>query len=328
MNPFFSIIIPAYNTGHRIEKCINTVFIQSFSDYEVIIVNDGSIDNTNEVIQEIILSHPEKRIVYLQQENQGAGASRNNAMDKANGQYLVFLDSDDYWDFDYLESIYITISEDKADVVFVDIVRETESGEVIRYEKMSKFSDMSKDRMIRSQLTGKMPWGGVRKIVKTSIIRDNKLCYAPIKVGEESIFSFGILENAEIISFQTKSFYHYVDDVGSLTHVDSIDNSLLVHDYIYDYFERSGKKAKYITTLRALSVTTIAIAINVINHSANIKNKREESIKIYHRFRDKIRGKIDIWSLDSRVLLLLPFIKCGFISPVLWASRLQSILKS
>lgn len=328
MSYLFSVLIPVYNTGRGVEKCLDSLNDQTFKDFEIVIVNDGSTDDTDTVINEYITAHPELNFSYFCQKNQGAGAARNFALSKAAGDYIVFIDADDYWDPDYLNDAKNLIDVEKSDVVFVDIVREKENGDVIRYERMSKYSNLSKDRMIRSQLTGKIPWGGVRKIVRKSIVRDNNLCYAPIKVGEESIYSFGVLANANTISFQKTSLYHYVDSEGSLTSHDTVDNSRIVHDFIYDYFETTGQKDKYITTLRALSVTTVGIALNLINQTYPQSEKKQAASAILARYEDKIKGKVDLKALDSRILLLYPFIRLGFVSPVFWASRIQSIVNS
>src|SRR5260221_4747199 len=93
MNPFFSIIIPSYNRGHVIRRAIDSVVNQSFQEFEIIVVDDGSSDNTRQLVES--LPHKEK-IFYVRQENKGASAARNLGASKAKGDYLIFLDSDDY----------------------------------------------------------------------------------------------------------------------------------------------------------------------------------------------------------------------------------------
>ena len=192
---------------------------------------------------------------------------------------------------------------------------------------MSTFSNMSKDRMIRAQLTGKMPWGGVRKIIKTSIIKEHNLQYAPIKVGEESIFSFQALYNAKIISFQKDSYYHYVDSVNSLTSVDTLENSSNVHDYIYDSLKELGLYDEYRDTLRSLSITTIGIALNVINNTNSDDNKYNIANTIIGKYKPYLDGPLDYKSLDRRILILVPFIKMGLVSPIFFASKIQKYIK-
>lgn len=91
--PFFSVIIPAYNRAHLISKAIASVLAQTFEEWELIIVDDGSTDNTKEVVR----SFADARIIYLYQENAERCAARNNGIKKAKGVYICFLDSDDYY---------------------------------------------------------------------------------------------------------------------------------------------------------------------------------------------------------------------------------------
>ncbi len=117
--PFYSIIIPVYNAADSLEECLESVFKQTFKDYEIIIVNDGSQDKSAELI-EALLSKQEGISYQLQhQENQGLGASRNKAISLAKGDYCAFLDADDMWHPEKLASCYQYLSKDKnCDVLY------------------------------------------------------------------------------------------------------------------------------------------------------------------------------------------------------------------
>lgn len=105
--PFFSIIIPLYNKSAFIGSTLEHVLHQTYSDYEIIIVNDGSTDDSLEKAKEF----SDERIRLLSQENKGVSAARNYGMAEANGQYFCFLDADDEWTPDYLENLYKTIQK-------------------------------------------------------------------------------------------------------------------------------------------------------------------------------------------------------------------------
>jgi len=97
--PLVSVIIPAYNAAVFIGETLTSVFNQSYSNYEVIVVNDGSTDTAE---LEKVLAPFRGRLVYLEQENKGPSAARNSAIGKARGEFVAFLDSDDTWLPDYL----------------------------------------------------------------------------------------------------------------------------------------------------------------------------------------------------------------------------------
>ncbi len=107
--PFFSIVIPVYSRALLIEATVNSVFEQVFDDYELIIVNDGSNDNTEEVIKGI--PDLNKKIIYIWQSNSERGAARNNGFKMASGTYVIFLDSDDLITPEYLATLYKKIME-------------------------------------------------------------------------------------------------------------------------------------------------------------------------------------------------------------------------
>lgn len=109
--PFFSIILPTYNRAHFLPKAIESVLKQTFEDWELIIVDDGSTDNTKEVVAK----YNDSRIRYFFQENQERSAARNNGIDQAQGEYICFLDSDDYYLPEKLSNFKIAIEQSTND---------------------------------------------------------------------------------------------------------------------------------------------------------------------------------------------------------------------
>lgn len=114
MCSFFSIIVPVYNVEKYIEKCLKSIYNQSFSDYEVIIVNDGTKDKSRDLIMERCLY--DERFRLYDKENGGLSSARNEGMKHANGEYVIFIDSDDWIEIDYLCSIKNVIKK-SADVL-------------------------------------------------------------------------------------------------------------------------------------------------------------------------------------------------------------------
>ena len=100
--PFFSIILPVYNAAEWLEECLYSIIHQREGDFEVVIVNDGSTDESEKLIQSIRESHPELSWKVVNQENSGLGAARNAGIEAAKGEYLAFVDADDYWSLNKL----------------------------------------------------------------------------------------------------------------------------------------------------------------------------------------------------------------------------------
>ena len=114
MKPFFSIVIPLYNKSNVVETTINSVLKQSFSDFEILIINDGSTDTSLETAKSI----KDKRLRIFTTKNQGVSAARNFGIKQAQADYIAFIDADDYWESTFLEIIHQTIQENSMHHVF------------------------------------------------------------------------------------------------------------------------------------------------------------------------------------------------------------------
>ncbi len=126
----FSVIIPAFNAGQFITRTLDSVANQTYSNFEIVITNDGSLDNTEAVITEYIQAHPSLQIHLSYQTNKGIGSARNNGIFRARGKYLAFLDADDCWYENKLERVYeILIKSPDIDVLYHDEVEIRDSRE-------------------------------------------------------------------------------------------------------------------------------------------------------------------------------------------------------
>ena len=204
-------IIPVYNAASYIERCIVSLQSQSYPDWEAIFVDDGSVDNSYDII--CSYAKNDDRINVIRQMNAGAGLARNAGISKATGEYLVFIDSDDIIRPDYFQEL-INRNED---VVFIDIDRVNEDGKILKKEYMSRYKSLGKDDFIRYQMTGAIPWGGVRKAVKRNLIESNNIQFTSDIVGEEALYSFQLLLCAKTYGFIEKPVYHYIQREQSLS---------------------------------------------------------------------------------------------------------------
>lgn len=149
-----SVIVPVYNSERYLDKCVQSITAQSYSDWQLILVDDGSWDGSWQMIQSYAAR--DCRIVPLHQENAGPGAARNYGMQHSEGDYVVFVDSDDIIESEYFE----LLSKHDEDLVFIDVQDKDLNGRIARREYMSQYKNLSKDEILRGQMTGKIPWGG------------------------------------------------------------------------------------------------------------------------------------------------------------------------
>lgn len=257
-----SVIIPAYNSEMFIGKCIDSVLAQTYSNWELIAIDDGSRDNTFGILKKY--AEADSRIRVIHQENQGPGIARNTGIAEANGNYVVFIDSDDYIEKDYFE----LLAEHDEDVVFFNVQNVDEKGNVIKQDSMSSNKTLSKDTLIRRQMTGMVNWGGVRKSLKTSVLRDNNIRYTKHKIGEEALYSFLVLWYAKTVAFIDKPLYNYVQREDSQSHL-KLDNPWGgVAWAVKEKVTEMGLYPQFANTINAFFLTASAVSANSLakNH--------------------------------------------------------------
>lgn len=133
-NPFFSIVIPVYNTIKELKRCVDSVVSQTFEDFELILVDDGSTDGSGELCDR--LSAEDSRIKTIHRENGGCAAARNTGIRSAEGDYLMFLDSDDMWDDDNaLDTFYRMLQNRAVDIVCFGVSIYDEDGNLVKTRK-------------------------------------------------------------------------------------------------------------------------------------------------------------------------------------------------
>jgi glycosyltransferase involved in cell wall biosynthesis len=191
--PQISVIIPVYNSGEYLERSIESVLNQTFYDFELIVVDDGSNDNSIQIIKKFM--ERDKRIILVEQSNQYAGIARNNGMKIAKGEYLLFLDSDDFFEPNMLEMLRKKADDKKADVVICnayfydnDTGEVTEPSWVLRKEYIPNIEDVFSysDIMHRIfQISLPVPWN---KLYRRSFVENNSLYFQNIKRSNDELF--------------------------------------------------------------------------------------------------------------------------------------------
>ena len=126
-----SVIIPVYNSEQYIKKCIESILKQTYTNYEIIIINDGSKDKSKEVIEELKKENSDK-IIHIEQKNMGVAKTRNKGIKKSTGDYIAFIDNDDFIDEDYFEKLIEGSDNGKNDIVLCGYRRPDENGRIIK----------------------------------------------------------------------------------------------------------------------------------------------------------------------------------------------------
>lgn len=222
-----SIITPVYNVEECIERCIKSVINQTNKDFEFLLIDDGSKDRSIHIAKELL----EKSIInyrIITQKNSGVSAARNKGIEEASGEYITFLDSDDYIDSRFIELMYEKAEETCSEVVFCDY-SEVDAQENILVKNRTKcLSDfISGKEAALKQLNDDITIGMRSAIYKTSIIKGNNLLFdSKRKYGEDMIFIVkALLYSKKVISVnEILAFYviwgNSVTQNVSLKHLD------------------------------------------------------------------------------------------------------------
>lgn len=169
MNIYFSIVIPAYNASLTIENCLDSIRNQTIQNYEIVIVNDGSVDNTDDVITRYVHMHPSLKIHYEIQENGGAASARNKCIQNAQGKYICFLDADDSWMPNKLEVVYNEIQNSGADVYYHDVAEVSVDGR----QKALHFRQLEEDAMSDLIINGNQLATSSVVVLKSKLMESN-----------------------------------------------------------------------------------------------------------------------------------------------------------
>ena len=233
-NLSISIIIPVYNTEQYLERCIKSIVNQTYKNIEIILVNDGSFDNSPFICKE--WANKDTRIKIINKENGGLASARNAGLNMCSGDYIAFVDSDDYVENNYIEMMLNEALLNNADVV--------ETSLIIEEDNKKKFYEIrngtvNKDTLVTHLLQNdyKVFSNVYNKIYKKEILHsirfDEELLY-----GEDTLFTFLVIVNSNKYVQLNKALYHYVKR----------NNSLISGDF---------KEYKMLSLLCAIKITDI-----------------------------------------------------------------------
>jgi glycosyltransferase involved in cell wall biosynthesis len=211
-----SIIIPVYNTASYLKRCLDSVLAQSFIDFEVILVNDGSTDDCGMICDSYAANHDNIRVIH--QENRGVSAARNRGMEVAIGDWLTFVDSDDYVKPNYLGTMIASGFRFNSDLVMTGLVKTwCDSGHVdIRYFENLVVKKDKLDLLYEKNILQRQK-GPVVKLFKNDIIRKYHLRFDEcLSRGEDALFVYSYLLYCNTISVASGANYIYCLREGSL----------------------------------------------------------------------------------------------------------------
>lgn len=264
-----SVILIAYNEEKYIKKAIKSVLNQTFNDFELIIVDDGSSDNTLNIIKEF----NDPRIVLISHDNIGPGASRNKAIKIANGDYLMFIDGDDWYSPDALEIAYEQSSSKNTDITIFQAINYDDSTAFTNkndWFNLNNFDESFEDRVFSPEDTHDFLFdlsvSPCQKIYNTSFLKNSNVLFPEGIYFEDMPFFFELYLKASRISIIKKYLYFRRKHVGSITH--TVDCKFLdtvpAGQELFRRFVKNDFYEDYKFDLIAFKINGPRIALNLI----------------------------------------------------------------
>ena len=249
----FSIIVPVYNVEKFLAKCLDSVINQDFDDYEIIAVNDGSSDSSADILDEYAKKND--KIKVINQANKGLGGARNTAIENACGDYLVFVDSDDFICFDMLSQIASILNENLLDILVFDCIQVDVNGNFLtifshNFDNISYVTLTQKEFMTFEPST----WS---KIYKRSLFINNNIRFPERLWYEDLATVYRLVPFANKIGYLKKPLYYYVQQPGSITHSANTTRMMEIitaFDTLESYFKQTGCYEEYYAELEWLCV--------------------------------------------------------------------------
>ena len=235
--PKVSVIVPIYNVEKYLEKCINSLLSQTLEDIQIILVNDGSKDNSGNIAKEYEKNNKD-RVIYVEKENGGLSDARNYGLKYATGDFIAFLDSDDYIEKNAYEEMYNKAIEENADYVECDFIWEFPNK--IRVDKQYPY----KNKKEMFSFVRVVAWN---KLIKRQLITDNNLEFPKGLRYEDVEFTYKLIPFVNKFAYVDKPFIHYVQREGSIANVQNERTAEIftVLDNVIEFYKKNNIYEEY-----------------------------------------------------------------------------------
>jgi len=293
MIPKVSIIIPVYNSDKYLEQCLNSVIEQIFKSIEIIVVNDASTDNSLEIIKKYQIKDDRIVLVNLE-ERRGVANARNKGLECARGEYISFVDSDDWVSKDYIEFLYENIEKEKTDMVstsfyfYNDVTKEYKEHKISHFYCENDFSTIKQKQKLLSLLSfhKAVLWS---KIYNKNFLLSNNLSFIETGGHEDELLNYEVFLLSNKLKFINVPIYFY--RIGRNV---SLSNNRLVLYYIIQLIKQIKKfllKRKLCNLYRfsffKFSIKTLLNNVALATASSRKEWKKYLFLSLKKEFRDK-----------------------------------------
>lgn len=291
-----SIIVPIYNVEKYLPRCIDSILNQSYPNFEIILVDDKSPDRSPQLCDKYATQH-DNIVVVHKSINEGLGLARNTGLQYVTGDFVCFVDSDDYIHENYIETMYTSIMRNKSDLVFCNFYQQEPNESYINVveDLDATYGDSCLHDICCSLLTRRsvMVW---RCMYNIEIIKDNNLLFISERVwpSEDKFFQFAYIKCCKKISFVKECLYYYTYNSSSLAR--SYNSSKL-----WKFFEERNELLKFFKTeewRKSVNIRFTASIYSEINKLINSTKIKQDKLSIIKQIKDQKVWR-EMWSNGS-----------------------------
>ena len=234
-----SLIVPIYGVEKYIAKFAESALDQTYQDLQFILVNDGTKDRSMEILRDLIANryaHLQSRIVIIDKENGGLPSARKAGLDVAEGEYVLFADSDDWMETDAVEKVMAKADETHADIIYFDLIKEY--GNRTSYKREREYTGATKDDFIVNMFNYKSFGYTVTKCFKRKLYTENVIYFPKLGMHEDIYLMSQIIFHAKSLVHIPEALYHYrKDNPDSFCAQDSLKRHVSSTTNLLDLYE-------------------------------------------------------------------------------------------
>lgn len=291
--PKVSVIVPIYNVEKYLDRCMESLLNQTLKDIEIIMVDDGSPDNCPEMCDEY--ARKDSRVKVIHKKNAGLGLARNSGLEVATGEYVSFVDSDDFTDVDAYRSLYENAQKRNADVVYAGfLMQHSDNTESECFVLDKEWKGKEINTFLKSLIYDSLPdkekiWMSVwNAIYKRKVIENNNIRFLSEReyLSEDVVFHTMLLPLCRKVVCIPKTFYHYCYNGTSLTHCNFKLEKIACNFRLYEKLKETIKKnnlneLEVAVSLFFVNYTRGIILKGILFSSMNFMEKRKLCKQIY-----------------------------------------------
>ena len=288
-----SVIVPVYNAEKYLNRCVDSIISQSYNNLEIILVNDGSTDNSLLVCEEYLKK--DDRIKLITQENRGAGLARNTGLLNAKGEFVIFVDSDDYLHNTAIEKCVNTQNQTNADLVMFGRFNQNEMGEITPkpmpndklFFKGEEITDLLAGLFTYKRGVGISCWG---KMYCLDILKSNNIDFYSERqlLSEDAFFMLQLFAHLGSVAIIPESLYYYCQNENSLSHQYKKGRLLLCNAFLQksiELCENSGYTKSVINNVKARYLMYVISGLKRLKTSRMAKEEKSQELEM--AFKDK-----------------------------------------